>query len=142
MTVDKREFATFTMALKTFFPKEQLLPNTQAMDLWYGHLQNIPLAIAQMALQKWVATNKWSPSISELFSMVEKIHWEAYEITSNRAILEMLSDADRKRYEWVYEVTRPYKMAKLAEPSIQQLMKGKEQLEAIDGQRLKLGQGD
>lgn len=140
--MDKREFATFTMALKTYFPKEQLLPNTQAMELWYGQLKNLPLTIAQMALQKWVSTNKWSPSISELFSMVEKIHWEAYEVTSNRTIIEMLSEEDRKRYEWVYEVTRPYKMAKLAEPSIQQLLSGKEQLEAIDGQRLKLGQGD
>lgn len=140
--MDKREFATFTMALKTYFPKEQLLPNTQAMELWYGQLKNLPLSIAQMALQKWVATNKWSPSISELFSMVEKIHWEAYEVTSNRIIREMLSDEDRKRYDWVYEVTKPYKMAKLAEPSIQQLMSGKEQLEAIDGQRLALGQGD
>lgn len=140
--MDKREFATFTMALKTYFPKEQLLPNTQAMELWYGQLKNLPLSIAQMALQKWVATNKWSPSISELFSMVEKIHWEAYEVTSNRTLREMLSDEDRKRYDWVYEVTKPYKMAKLVEPSIQQLMSGKEQLEAIDGQRLALGQGD
>lgn len=140
--MDKREFATFTMALKTYFPKEQLLPNTQAMELWYGQLKNLPLSIAQMALQKWVATNKWSPSISELFSMVEKIHWEAYEVTSNRTLREMLSDEDRKRYDWVYEVTKPYKMAKLAEPSIQQLMSGKEQLEAIDSQRLALGQGD
>lgn len=140
--MDKREFATFTMALKTYFPKEQLLPNTQAMELWYGQLKNLPLSIAQMALQKWVATNKWSPSISELFNMVEKIHWEAYEVTSNRTLREMLSDEDRKRYDWVYEVTKPYKMAKLAEPSIQQLMSGKEQLEAIDGQRLALGQGD
>ena len=140
--MDKREFATFTMALKTYFPKEQLLPNTQAMELWYGQLKNLPLTIAQMALQKWVATNKWSPSISELFSMVEKIHWEAYEVTSNRTLREMLSNEDRKRYDWVYEVTKPYKMAKLAEPSIQQLMSGKEQMEAIDGQRLALGQGD
>lgn len=138
----REEFATFTMALKTYFTKEKLLPNTQAMELWYGQLKNLPIAIAQMALQKWVATNKWSPSISELFSMVEKIHWEAYEITSNRPVFEMLSDAERKRYEWVYEVTRPYKMAKLAEPSIQQLMSGKDQLEAIDGQRLQLEKGE
>ena len=33
--MNKQEFSLFTMALKTYYPRENLLPNTQAMELWY-----------------------------------------------------------------------------------------------------------
>ena len=62
----KQEFAQFAMALRTYFPKEQLLPNTQAMELWYQELADIPFDVAQLTLRKWVSTNKWSPSIAEI----------------------------------------------------------------------------
>lgn len=56
----------FAAALKTYYPRESLLPNTQAMELWYRQLQDIPYNVAEAALNKWVATNKWSPSIAEI----------------------------------------------------------------------------
>ena len=62
----KQEFAIFTSALKTYYPRENLLPNQAAMELWYRQLQDIPYNIAEAALNQWVATNKWSPSIAEI----------------------------------------------------------------------------
>lgn len=56
----------FAMALKTFYPRENLLPNEQAMELWFRQLQDIPYDVAEVTLNKWVATNKWSPSIAEI----------------------------------------------------------------------------
>lgn len=64
--MNKQEFAIFVDALRTFYPKETLLPNTQAMELWYRELQDIPFLVAEATLRKWVATNKWSPSIAEI----------------------------------------------------------------------------
>ena len=64
--MDRKEFAMFTMALKTYYPREQLLPNEQAMELWYKQLQDIPFDIAELSLNKWVAQNKWSPSIADI----------------------------------------------------------------------------
>lgn len=65
--MNKREFAILAAAMKTYYPKENgLLPNQQAMDLWYRELQDIPMEVAETALRKWVSTNKWSPSIAEL----------------------------------------------------------------------------
>lgn len=121
MSMTRKEFAAFAMALQTYFPREQLLPNKQAMELWYMQLKDIPLPIAEMALQKWVATNKWSPSISEILSKVEKIHWEAYEMISSN-FAEHTTEEERQQYQWIYEVTKPYKMAKLAEPSVSLLI--------------------
>jgi len=64
--MDKKEFALFASALKTYFPRENLLPNTQAMHLWYHELCDIDYKIAEIALRKWVATNKWSPTIADI----------------------------------------------------------------------------
>ena len=67
--MDKREFATLAAALKTYYPKEALLPNNQAMELWFRQLQDIPYIVAEASLNKWVATNKWSPTIADLREM-------------------------------------------------------------------------
>ena len=69
----KQEFATFAMALKTYYPREALLPNQQAMELWFRELCDIPFGVAEMALRKWVSTNKWSPSIADIREMTSGI---------------------------------------------------------------------
>ena len=62
----KAEFGVFTAALKTYYPREKdLLPNDAAMQLWYKQLCDIPFPVAEAALDKWVALNKWPPSIAE-----------------------------------------------------------------------------
>lgn len=76
--MDKNEFSMFSMALKTYYPRENLLPNTQAMELWFKQLQDIPYRVAETALNKWVAVNKWSPSIAD-------IRAEAAEIKNGEA---------------------------------------------------------
>lgn len=69
----KQEFAIFAMALKTYYPRENLLPNEQAMDLWFIQLQDIPYKVAEVGLNKWVALNKWSPSIADIREMASGI---------------------------------------------------------------------
>ena len=88
--MEKQEFSLFAMALRTYFPKENILPNQQAMELWYRELSDIPYPVAEAALRKWVATNKWSPSIAEIREMTsdiqhgEQLTWgEAWEKALN-----------------------------------------------------------
>lgn len=64
--MNKREFALFVSALRTYYPREKLLPNEQAIELWFNQLQDIPYELAEITLNKWVATNKWSPSIADI----------------------------------------------------------------------------
>lgn len=68
--MNKKEFMLFVSALRTYYPKENILPNEQAIRLWYEQLKDIPYKVAELALNKWVATNKWSPSISEIREQV------------------------------------------------------------------------
>ena len=63
----------YAAAIRTYYPKEQILPNQQAMELWFQELQDIPYDVAQLGLRQWVATNKWSPSISEIREMASDV---------------------------------------------------------------------
>lgn len=71
--MDKKEFSMFAMAIRTYYPKENILPNQQAMELWYRELQDIPYAVAEAGLRQWVSTNKWSPSIAEIREMTSTV---------------------------------------------------------------------
>lgn len=62
----KKEFSIFAVALKTYYPKDTILPNEQAMELWYMQLKDLPYEVASTALNMWVATNKWSPTIADI----------------------------------------------------------------------------
>lgn len=72
----KKEFAIFASALRTYYTKEQILPNDQAMELWFMQLKDIPYDAAQEMLNKWVANNKWSPTIAEIRQQVEATAYE------------------------------------------------------------------
>lgn len=69
----KSEFGQLADAIRTYYPKEEILPNAAAMSLWYEQLKDIDYKLASMALQKWVATNKWSPAISDIRGQVVDI---------------------------------------------------------------------
>ena len=69
----KQEFSAFVMAMRTYYSKENILPNQQAMELWFQELQDIPYEVAQAGLRQWVATNKWSPSIAEIRDMASTV---------------------------------------------------------------------
>jgi len=71
--VKKAEFAVWAMALKTYFPRDNLLPSNEAMELWYQELQDIPQNVAMAMLRKWVDTQKWPPTISEIRTMCKEI---------------------------------------------------------------------
>jgi len=64
--VNKQEFSKIAMAIKTYYPNQNLLPNQQAMELWYLQLQDIPYKVCMAVVNKWVALNKWAPTIADI----------------------------------------------------------------------------
>lgn len=69
----REEFINLTKALKTFYPRENLLPNMEAMELWYRELSDIPYTVAEAALRKYVSTNKFSPTIADIREMAASV---------------------------------------------------------------------
>lgn len=71
--MEREEFAIISAKLKTFYPKDNVLPNTAAVQLWFDALKDLPAEVLNMALDKWVSLNKWPPTIAELRSIAADI---------------------------------------------------------------------
>lgn len=67
--MNRNEFSNLAKALKTFYPRDNMLPNMEAMELWYRELSDIPYTVAEAALRKYVSTNKFSPTIADIREM-------------------------------------------------------------------------
>ena len=62
----RTEFAKIAAAIRAYYPQENILPNEAAAELWFRQLEDIPYQTAVIALNKWVAVNKWPPSIADI----------------------------------------------------------------------------
>ena len=62
----KEEFSKVAAAMRTYYPGQNLLPNVKSVELWYMQLCDIDYQIITIALNEWVATNKWPPTIADL----------------------------------------------------------------------------
>lgn len=71
--MDKKEFAKVAMALKTYYPRADILPNEEALNLWYAQLSDIDYRICEIALNKWVALEIWPPTIADLRRMAAEV---------------------------------------------------------------------
>jgi hypothetical protein len=69
----KKEFAMLAAGIRSYYPKENILPNEEAMELWFRQLEDISFKTASTALSKWVSLNRWSPAISDLREMASEI---------------------------------------------------------------------
>lgn len=64
MTVD--EFARLADAIKTYFPRDNMLPTDTAMELWYDMLKDMDYRSAYIGLKNHVATSKFAPTIADI----------------------------------------------------------------------------
>lgn len=124
----KKEALQILAILKAAYPssyngmtKEEA---TGTVAVWCMQFADLPAEVVMMAIHKLIATNKFPPSISEVKSKIETIHWEAYETLGNDQRNPFLTDGARIQLKEIYEVTRDYKYAKYSEPRITQMMLG------------------
>lgn len=71
--MDRQEFAVIAAALRTYYSRYDLLPNEQAVSLWYDSLKDIPAGVLSAALKAWVVTEKWPPTIADLREKADSI---------------------------------------------------------------------
>lgn len=72
--MNAKEFGFLADAIKTYFPRDNVLPTENAMRLWYEELKDIPYQLAHLALQKYVCTNKFSPTIADIREQVAELN--------------------------------------------------------------------
>lgn len=67
------EFAKLAMAIRTYYPRENILPTPESMEIWYREMSDIPYELAEIAVREWVHFNKWSPSIADIREQVTRL---------------------------------------------------------------------
>lgn len=72
--MNAKEFGFLADAIKTYFPRDNVLPTENAMRLWYEELKDIPYQLAHLALQKYVCTNKFAPTIADIREQVAELN--------------------------------------------------------------------
>lgn len=94
MTV--REFGIFADAIKTYFPRDNVLPTEKAMQLWYSELKDIPYQLAHTALRKYVSTNKFAPTIADIREQVAELNDQNEEELNETAAWYLVLKAIRR----------------------------------------------
>ena len=61
----KQEFATLVVAMQTMYG-EDFIGTEQALDVWYVLLHDLDYQILSKALQQYMLTNKFKPTVAEL----------------------------------------------------------------------------
>ena len=74
--MNRQEFSRLADAMRSYYPKETIMPTKESMNLWYEELKDLDFCMAAAALRKHVHENKWSPSIAEIRAQVVEIQAE------------------------------------------------------------------
>ena len=96
----RAEFASIAAAMRTYYPREQLIPNDQAMTLWFEQLEEFHPGAVEKALKHWVKSNKYSPSIAELRTLSQDV--QEGRILDLNEVQELRRQRDHKKWEIQY----------------------------------------
>lgn len=64
MTFD--EFIVLAKGLKCAYTSPNFLPDEYSVKTWYKFLEDLPCDLATMAVQKYISTNKFPPTIADI----------------------------------------------------------------------------
>lgn len=64
--MNKQQFATLAIAIKSAYPASKILEDTPSMDFWYTMLKDIPYEVAENAVMEHICTNVFPPNIAEI----------------------------------------------------------------------------
>lgn len=114
--MEREEFRILAKAMKAIYAQATFLPDKDALEIWFSLLKDIPYEIANMALQKYMLTNKFPPTIAEIRELATSISagekelwadgWEkaltairSYGTYREQEALESLDELTRKTVE-------------------------------------------
>lgn len=64
--MNKQQFATLAIAIKSAYPASKVMEDNASMDFWYLMLKDIDYRVAENAIMEHVSTNIYPPSIAEI----------------------------------------------------------------------------
>ena len=67
------EWKALAKGLKSIYARENFMPDADAVRLWYRLLQDLEYRQVNMAIQKWMVTQKFPPTPAEIRTMASEV---------------------------------------------------------------------
>lgn len=95
-----KEFGIIADAIKTYFPRDNVLPTEHAMSLWYDGLKDLSYQVVNIALKKYVQTNGFAPSIADIREQAAQLNQnnQKTDLNENEAWMLVLKAIQRSGY--------------------------------------------
>ena len=135
----QREALQVLAVLRAAFPEQYLrLSKEEAIGVvntWAAQFASIPVDIVVMAVQKLIASSDKMPKICDVKEKLRSMHWEAYNVISNKKDFAQLSEQQQAFYQRVHDTTENGRFSLVGEPSLRELYQQSESLKLIGGAR-------
>lgn len=108
----KEEFTILCKGMKAVYTQSTFLPDADAFTIWYRLLEDLDYTIAQAAIQKYILTNKFPPTIADirenaaLVQTGDKKTWSDGWEEVMKAIRHFGSYREEEALESMSEITR------------------------------------
>ncbi len=108
----REEFKVLCKGMKAVYTQPTFLPDADAFNIWYSLLQDIDYMVAQAAIQKYMLTNKFPPTIADIREYATTIRAGEKPLWSDgweevlKAIKEFGSYRESEALESMSEITR------------------------------------
>ena len=86
--------------------------------IWAAQFVNIPAKVVMIAINKWIATQPFPPSISELKKKISGLHWEAWEVLETHKRHKHLSSEQVAEFKEILEVSEALRRRVNSEPTL------------------------
>lgn len=71
--MERDEFKILVKAMKAVYPQPTFIPDQDAFNVWYMLLQDIPYQVANAAIQKYMLTEKFMPTIAAIREKCQEV---------------------------------------------------------------------
>lgn len=71
MTFD--EFKTLVKGMKSVYTSDRFLPDPDSIKIWFQMLQDLDYSLASVAVQKYMMTNKFPPTIADIRAIIAEL---------------------------------------------------------------------
>lgn len=78
----REEFAVLVKAMKAVYSSENFIVDKDAFNVWYGLLQDLPYEQANLAIQKYMTSERFPPTIADIRTKATEIIAPAEESMS------------------------------------------------------------
>lgn len=108
----REEFKILCKGMKAVYTQPTFLPDADAFNIWYSMLQDLDYMVAQAAIQKYMLTNKFPPTIADIreysasVTVGEKPLWSDGWEEVLHAIRKFGSYRESEALESMSEITR------------------------------------